>query len=219
MIIAAKMTPPKKIKNKKRETLSCHHNTLLLPRQTDSGYLMPSQPQISNQCKIQSHQITNKVKVCFSMFTLHITLCLKQIRGGSNWMKLGWPTKQAACIPSSKWSMQSHVLTDTRLNTYDTVCFMAGALLLRPGEPCLGNELYCMLPSGLSDFPAWSTLTSDAERRICVGPIGDRVSKFCPLGGEAKLELAEERWVLLTTRAGTDTCEEKETDSRGQCAQ
>lgn len=92
---------------------------------------------------------------------------------------------------------------------------MAGVLLLRPGEPCLGNELYCMLPSGLSDFPAWSTLTSDAERRICVGPIGDRVSKFCPLGGEAKLELAEERWVLLTTRAGTDTCEEKETDSRG----
>lgn len=112
--------------------------------------------------------------------------------------------------------MQSHVLTDARLNTYDTVCFMAGALLLRPGEPCLGNELYCMLPSGLSDFPAWSTLTSDAERRICVGPIGDRVSKFCPLGGEAKLELAEERWVLLTTRAGTDTCEEKETDSRGR---
>ena len=111
--------------------------------------------------------------------------------------------------------MQSHVLTGARLNTYDTVCFMAGALLLRPGEPCLGKELYCMLPSGLSDFPAWSTLTSDAERRICEGPIGDRVSKFCPLGGEAKLELAEERWVLLTTRAGTDICEEKETDSGG----
>ena len=53
MIIAAKMIPSKK--KKKTETLSCHHNTLLLPKHTDSGYLMPSQPQISNQCKIQSH--------------------------------------------------------------------------------------------------------------------------------------------------------------------
>ena len=72
-----------------------------------------------------------------------------------------------------------------------------------------------MLPSGWSDLPVWSTLTSDAERRICVEPSGASASRFFPLGGEAKLELAEEGWVLLMTKVGMDSCEERETD-RGQ---
>ena len=93
---------------------------------------------------------------------------------------------------------------------------MAGALFLRSGEACRGSELNLAPSSGRrSDLPAWSTLTSDAERRICEDPMGDRASECFPLGGEAKLEFAEEgeRWVLSNTMAGMESCEEKEKET------